>query len=141
VIEPGLDIELLWWDEDVNELRIRASNGTFAGEARVYVRPDGLESFAATLDGFPRSVGDRREIELGTFDPNMAGGGARALLWKRRATGPADAEITLWAATVGRDQSVSMKLAFEPAAIDEFVRRLRSLTMRVGDGARLPACG
>ncbi|MEN6334359.1 MAG: hypothetical protein ABFE01_08860 [Phycisphaerales bacterium] len=52
-MNSGAEIEVLWFDNDVIELCIRASNGRFAGVVELYVGYDALPGAAELLRGFP----------------------------------------------------------------------------------------
>jgi hypothetical protein len=62
--ETGIRISVIYTDEHLIELRVMASNGTFAGQADVYADADAPAEFARVLRGFPASRSDTREFEL-----------------------------------------------------------------------------
>lgn len=76
-MNTGIKFEVIWLDEQIVEVRVTASNGRFAGAADCFCAHDEIPSVAAALRGFPASIEDRREMEIGTFDPGCAGGGAK----------------------------------------------------------------
>jgi hypothetical protein len=78
-IKPGLRCEIVEDDPDYLLLRLSADNGEFSGTADAYLSLDGPAEFAAKLEGFPRVPSDRREILVGSFGPQYAGGGAKLL--------------------------------------------------------------
>jgi len=61
----------------LQELRVTACNGLFAGQVNVYASKDTFIETAAALRGFPAEKNDHRHIELGALAPGFAGGGAR----------------------------------------------------------------
>ena len=65
----GLSLEIIWFDEDLIELRRVCSNGRFAGGAEFYGAYDDLPNLGKKLRDFPLSGADRRQVELGTFNP------------------------------------------------------------------------
>jgi hypothetical protein len=50
-----LELELIWKDDDMFELRITASNGRYFGITGVYETSESLEDFAKSLFGFPKN--------------------------------------------------------------------------------------
>jgi hypothetical protein len=49
-----LDLNIIWKDNDMFEVKVTASNGRFSGVTEVYDTPDSLLSFAKTLKGYPK---------------------------------------------------------------------------------------
>ncbi|MCC6740396.1 MAG: hypothetical protein IT452_15235 [Planctomycetia bacterium] len=136
----GLGVEIAWVDEDVVELRITGSNGLFGGQTQVYADRAGFAKLAAFAKGFPQNPDERRLIELGTFDPGFAGGGAR--LGLRVLDGAGHVALDVLLATQvedNRHQRVEFFLEVEPAALDDFARRLDTFALRKGETASLPA--
>lgn len=138
-MERGIAIELLWLDEDVLEIRIAGSNGAFSGEARVYTGRDAFAKLAEFARGFPQRPDERRLIELGTFDPGFAGGGAR--LGLRCLDGAGHVNLDVLLATQVEDhrhQRAQFHLEVEPAALDSFASAVSALPLTKGASARLP---
>lgn len=136
----GLSVEVAWFDEDVVELRIAGSNGLFAGETRVYAGREAFAKLAEFAKGFPASADDRRLVELGTFDPGFAGGGARIGL--RCLDGAKHVALDVLLATQvedNRHQRAQFWMEVEPAALDDFSRGIRELKIQKGAGASIPA--
>lgn len=48
-----LDLNIIWKDEDMFEVKVTASNGRYSGVTEVYDTSDSLLSFAKSLNGFP----------------------------------------------------------------------------------------
>ncbi len=67
-------------DPDYLRLDISMADGDFAGRADVYEGLDFPEILARSLEGFPRTPDDRREIVIGSFDPSHAGGAIKLVL-------------------------------------------------------------
>jgi hypothetical protein len=61
----------------VLQLSISAANPTLAGGAFPYLSIGELEELAATLDGFPATSSDVRELEFGASGEGYAGGYVR----------------------------------------------------------------
>lgn len=139
---PGLTLEILWLDDEAIEVRLRAANGRFSGTVECYAPHTAPRDLAATIEGFPRSAGDRREFVLGTFDAGFAGGGCRLALRCRDRSAHAVAEIEL-RAHAQKDGTVpeSAEFAFpvEAGAIDQFVAELLRMRLEVGSIATLRA--
>src|SRR5687767_14654306 len=95
MIESGVRISVIYTDEHLIELRISASNGVFAGQADVYADSGAPAEFAVALRGFPKTQGDVREFELGSFDAAYAGGGAAFRFYCLDSVGHAAAEVRL----------------------------------------------
>src|SRR3712207_6482776 len=94
-METGIHIAVIYTDEHLIELRVKASNGVFAGQAEVYADSEVLAEFAAVLRGFPASQNDSREFEIGSFDAAYAGGGAGFRFFCVDSVGHASAEVKL----------------------------------------------
>ena len=132
-MDPGLEIKYLWHDIDVREVSIAASNGRFGGRAQAYIGHDDLRDAAITLEGFPATPRDSRELEIGNMDPQFAGGGALLRFFCTNSSGHAVVELRIVdAAQPGTNlwtrppQSAHFFAQVEAAAIDDFVRELRA---------------
>jgi hypothetical protein len=134
----GLQIAMSWFDEDVVELLVNASNGTFSGAAQVYERHSAPAQLAEGLRGFPETVADIREFVLGTFRPDLAGGGARLRFRCVDAVGHAIVEVEIRADPQRRGhQTAAFAMPIEAAAIDVFVEQLGSMELEQDSHATL----
>lgn len=135
----GIEIEFLWFDDDIDEVRIRGANGRFSGEASVYLGKGQLAEIAALFRGFPSDSSDTRALEVGTFDPSCAGGGARLRLRCASPAGAALIDLVLRAdeSVAGRTESSDFSVPVEAAAIDGFVTSLDRMHGQVGARATL----
>lgn len=136
----GLEFEVVWWDQDVIEYLVRCSNGAFAGAAKMYMGHDDLSNAATVLRGFPSSNTDSRNIELGTFQPSMAGGGIHLHFACVDSVGHACVQVKLRAngcKAMGDSQSVCLLVPVEAGAIDSFVTGVRGLSNTKGAKAFL----
>ncbi len=52
-LESFLELQIVWKDNDMFELKVTASNGRYFGTTEVYDTTESLFSFAQTLIGFP----------------------------------------------------------------------------------------
>ncbi len=74
-MDIGFQFEILYRDNDLVKVRVSAWNGAFGGAADVYLGAGQLGEVAAQLRGLPKSVSDTREVMLGVFGLESAGGG------------------------------------------------------------------
>jgi hypothetical protein len=127
MIRTGINIALEWWSEDVAIGVISCSNGTFSGEARVYMNPDELRKLGEALNGFPKDGKDRREVELGAFEPSFAGGFVHLKFHCTDSAGPAvvDGSVRADNTSTGGPGCGEFSIPIEAAAVDRFVAELR----------------
>ena len=133
-----LQFEVIYFDDDLLELRIRAANTAFSGETSLYATHSAPQTLADQIRDFPRSADDVREWELGTFDPNYAGGGVKGKLRCTDRSGHAVATVTL----ENREEHqatgmASIDVHFEAAELDAFVAELENLGAEAGKHAKL----
>lgn len=136
----GIEFEVVWFDQDVIEYQIRCSNGSFCGATRMYLGHGDLSKAADALSGFPSSANDSRQVELGTFEPNMAGGGIYMFFSCVDSVGHAAVRVKIRAdgcKAMGEAQSVALDVPVEAGAIDSFVNQARSITYAKGAKAYL----
>jgi hypothetical protein len=135
-----MSFEVIWFDQDLVEIIVRCSNGYFAGTAEIYVSHDQLSELADALHGFPSSVSDIRNIELGTFNPDHADGGLKMRVYCTNSSGNASADIKVrgdGCKKLGEVESVALRMRIEPAAIDSFVQQLKAMNAAIGATAFL----
>jgi hypothetical protein len=135
----GINVEIVWFDQDVVECQVRCSNGRFSGVAEIYLSHDDLPKMAAALKGFPNGPSDVRDLELGTFNPKHAG--VRLRCYCRDSAGHAVMEVKLRGDAskgLGEPESVALLFPVEAAAIDSFLTQVRSMdTEQIGSAALL----
>jgi hypothetical protein len=138
-LERGLSLEINWFDDDVLSLQVCASNGRFGGTADVYGGLDALSQVANAFRAFPIGLEDHRELELGTFNPAFAGGGARLHLRCVGKAGIVVLHVHLRAASQHDDcEEAEFMLRTEAAQIDDFVAQLDAVKeVQVGAVSRL----
>ena len=134
-----LAVEVVWFDEHMLELSLRASSPNFAGRATFYAGLDEPQRLAKHIDGFPRAADDTREYEFG--GDNLPGyGGAKIRLSCKDGSGHLLVQVSVYA-TYGEPGRVAVSATVEfasvPAAIDSFVEDLHRMQVHVGDGATL----
>jgi hypothetical protein len=127
--EVGFQLDVIWKDEDILELRIAAWHGAFGGVAGVWVGIGELESIAAKLSGFPKDPSDAREVVLGSFGPGSAGGAASMRFYCADRAGHAyvESKIESEGESAGVVQCAVISMPVEAAAVDAFVDDLRRL--------------
>jgi hypothetical protein len=106
----------------------------------LYVTSGTLSKLAEALRGFPSRPDDFRDVELGTFNPKHADGGARMHFYCWDAAGHAAVEVKLRGGAcggVGELESVALRIPIQAAAVDKFIRQLMTLGKAVGASAFL----
>ena len=137
---PGVSISIIWFDEDILELRVAASNGRFTGTTELYDSLDSLQNFAQTLHRFPTRASDERTVSLGAFDPMYAGGGANLRFHCIDAAAHAAVEVSIRSDRRMHPpdfETASFSIGLEAAAIDLFVQQLREMKLEDGRSAQL----
>jgi hypothetical protein len=140
-MHAALRITVIWHDDDVVQLRVTGSNGRFAGQADTYVSPADFDGLPDSLVGFPSSTSDVRELELGAFGPDSAGGGVRLRFSCRDSAGHTQVEARFEGDHVGSapPEAALVYAEFEPAAFDQFVTGLRHIARNRSGEAILAA--
>ena len=137
----GIKVEIVWFDQDVVECQFTCSNERFSGVAEIYLRRHDLPKMAEALKGFPSAPSDVRDLELGTFNPKHADGGVRLRCYCKDSVGHAVMEVKLRGDAckgLGEPESVALLLPVEAAAIDSFLKQVRSMdTEQIGATAFL----
>jgi hypothetical protein len=136
----GIEFEVMWRDQDAIEYQVRCSNGSFCGDVKMYSGHDGLPKVAEILTGFPLDAKDSRTVELGTFEPGMAGGGIHMKFYCVDSVGHAAVLAKVRAdgcIAMGEAQSVCLCIPVEAGTIDSFVTQARSVGSKVGAKAYL----
>ena len=140
-MKSGIEFEIVWFDQDVVELRVNSSNGRFSGQAKLYLGRGRLSETADRLQGFPSNSTDSRDFELGTFNPNHAGGGVQMHFYCLDMAGHAAVDVKLRSdacKTVGEVGSVALRIPVEAAAIDSFAVQIRAMDEeQIGAAAHL----
>jgi len=136
----GIELKTAWWDAEVTEFSVSCSNSYYSGQTSIYASLSDLHDLAEGLAGFPSHIGDRRDFELGTFDPKFAEGGIRMHFYCLDSSGHTAVEVQLrggGCTAMGEVESVALRIPLEAAAIDDFVAQLRSMKVADGAAARL----
>lgn len=136
---PGLRFQVVWSDDDVLLVRVIGSNGDFSGQIDAYVAHGGLADAAKTIAGFPKDPTDAREVVLGRFGSEWAGGAARLQFSCVDPAGHCAVAVVLEsdggrsAAGYGAEMA-RFHIRFAPAALDGLVAQLPLLESH-GNGA------
>lgn len=125
----GISVEILWSDEDLFDVKVVTWNGSFGGVARIYVEIGGLEKLAEIIAGFPKDVNDVREIVLGAFGREYAGGAASLRLFCLDRAGHAyvESKVESGEESAGVFQTATLVMPVEASAMDRFVIQLKKL--------------
>jgi hypothetical protein len=137
-MKPQLSVEGVYDDGDLIEVRVAASNESFAGAVCVYITAGDLDQAAAQLRGFPLGASDQRRITWGTPDGDL--GFAELFFRCADLAGHPEVRVLLQTGNQCQDQpgqSVTLTLGIEPAAVDRFVATLERLEQRRDDIAVL----
>lgn len=134
----GLTFSVSWFDVDVIQLDVSCSNGRFSGQTSIYEVHNFAEELARALKGFPKSDSDVVEAQLGTFNPQQAGGGLQMKFQCRDAMGHCEVVVTIRSPDClapGSAESTVLLLPVEPAAIDQFILELDRLEPPLEDSS------
>jgi hypothetical protein len=126
LLDVGLRLIAVWADVDLIQLRVYGSNGLFSGTTSVYVGHGQLAEAAALLAGVPASLRDRREVTLGSFGADSAGGAVGLSFQCSDGAGHVVVHIVIESDPVRGStlQLANFLMAVEPAAIDVFASEL-----------------
>jgi hypothetical protein len=140
VDKPGFEVEIVWVDENMLEIGLRAGSGRFSGRTSCYAGLNEAEKFADHLAGFPQDLADVREYEFGGDLPGLLPGGASLRFKCADSSGHLTVAVDVWdKSRPGGRESVSVVFRSVPAQIDAFVAELRSMEPYVGSAAFLAA--
>lgn len=136
---PYALLEVVWYDEDMQEIQFSASNGRFSGQTSFYTAIDELKACANHIAGFPGSQEDKREYEFGS--PDLRGyGGAKLELSCNDALGHITVTVTICTKPLEEGlplETSTFSIKTVPSAVDSFVATLRNMKCEVGESAKL----
>ncbi|HTS11378.1 MAG TPA: hypothetical protein VMH00_04610 [Candidatus Limnocylindrales bacterium] len=138
-MKHGIEITIIWMDQDVLEIAFRCSNECFSGQAEMYLGHDTLSEMAEALGGFPANSKDSREFQLGAFEPNHAGGGAWMHFRCVDSAGHAVVEVKVRSEGVGDIEYVALRIPILAADVESFLSQVRQMNKQVGATAHLQA--
>lgn len=136
---PGLTIEAVYSDPDLIEVVVLAANRWFSGAATFYTGEAELSALARSLNGFPATRQDAREVSLG--ERILASPNGRVVL-KFFCSDGAGHVVVQVRIVAGHDygethQEATVAIPTEAAAIDRFVAELEDLAKSGQGMARL----
>ena len=126
----GIEFEIVWFDKDVIEYQVTCSNGPFRGATRMYLAHDDLSKAAETVSGFPSSIKDYRDVDLGASGQNSAGGGISMSFRCVDSVGHGVVFVRIMAEgcmSPDEPQSARLYIPVEAGSIDSFVAKARSI--------------
>lgn len=126
-----LELEIIWKDDDMFELRVTASNVDFFGRTEVYDQSESLSKFASTLKGFPND-NNTLFYEAGQKD-SYAYFSMKYYLIDNGGHIGVELNLESNVATEYRQEEknkVKLEIIVEPSAIDNFQRELYSLAVK-----------
>jgi len=137
----GLTLEVVWYDEDMLEIRLTASNSSFSVRTSFYTALDAPKAVATQIAGFPSRLGEVREVILG--GQNLPGYGGLTLRFASEGN-LGHLLVTLSASATplaaGRPvETATFSLSATPSDIDTFAQALQNMECHVGSHASLRA--
>jgi len=127
-MKQGVELWVVWNDNDMIELEIVGCNGKFGGTALTYDNPDAPKVAADALKGFPTSNSDAREIGFGGSLGLAFKSGIRLRFSCKDSAGHLTVEVNIQSDNRDEErESVRFAMPVEPGAIDIFVQQLYGL--------------
>ncbi|RYY74193.1 MAG: hypothetical protein EOO52_15125 [Gammaproteobacteria bacterium] len=128
-MERKIEIESVWEDDDLFEVKVFASNGSFSGLACCYTQREAILEFANSLSGFPKeqtqtvnfSTGENENFSYFSFSCKCTGKSWNIVARIKVA------HIVVDSALPKKEYFSEFDLSIEPSAIDSFVSSLKSL--------------
>lgn len=141
-MKSGIEIEKIWFDDDVIELSVQVSDGISVFVNKVYIGIGVLEDLIKDLNVFREHVhGGLYDIKFGEFGPEYANGGFLARLHFHV---PGKLYISTYQQSDFEDFSknsvaseAKLYLKTEPVLLDNFIYQLKSLNSGANDRAVL----
>ncbi len=129
----GFELEIVWADDDILELRLSATGNGFSGSTYCYASLDEPTRLARLLAGFPLSREDVREYSFGEDASGSLPGGAFLRLCCADGSGHLTALVKIWSkAEGGEGQSAVVTFRTLPGEVDRFVDDLAGMGNHVG---------
>ena len=133
-----LDLEVIWKDEDMFELKISVNNGRYFGTTEVYDQGKPLYDFALKLKGFPNgqdkivhTAGEKDSyayFEMTFYPIGLTGKVGVLILLEENVTSEY---------RKNEKDKLKMELIVEPASIDNFQQELQALATNEDGRAQL----
>lgn len=131
-MNPGIQITVIYTDQHLLQVEVKASSLAFAACVDTYVDHFRLKAVAEELRGFPRDPTDSRRVELTenvSFSFSVLDGVGHVMV-------KVELESDGFSKSVFCGKAM-FNIGIEPAAIDDFVHQLADLTADVGQSASL----
>ena len=93
-MDACFEFKIEWFDEQLMQVRVTASNGKFSGTTAFYGAPDEHLQLAKALKGFPSSKDEVRYFELGEFG-EVKFGGVKGRISQLDSTGHCKLELEI----------------------------------------------
>jgi hypothetical protein len=131
-----IEINSIWEDESLLEIKIFGSNGDFSGTANCYTNREKIIELGEMLNGFPKSLEDKVYFSTGESDTSSYFSLTLKIL---NGSGHIKARIKIahiqtFTNTEQENYLSEFDLPLEPAAIDNFSKQLIVLSKsRIGE--------
>lgn len=136
-----LTLEVVWYNEDMLELRLTASNRNFTVQTSFYAALDAPKEVATQIAGFPSRLGEVREIKLG--GQNLPGYGCLNVSFTSEGNlGHLLVTLSVSVAPLEASRPIetaTFSLSATPSDIDTFAQALQNIDCDVGSHATLRA--
>lgn len=137
----GVKVKVVYYEIDFVELEVIVANERYSGTARLYCGRDDVRELGWKLSGFPKEQDDCRQFELGSLNPEYAGGclslkfscvdkSCHVFVAVRLISDSQESRLK-------QPQMVSLEMPVEPAAVDRFSRELMELRIETSAVAEL----
>lgn len=143
-MKSGIQLQKIWFDDDIVELSVRVCDGKSLFSNTVYIGADAISKLVEDLKIFRNQIhGGFYDLEFGGFGPETANGGFRARLhFYPQGKG------LLYISThqessyeTFKDRKVAseacMYLKTEPSLLDNFISEIQSLNVANSEEANL----
>lgn len=136
--EQYLNLEVIWKDEHMFELKVNCNNGRYSGTTEVYDTKESLLPFAKSLKGYPFQGGELKH-ECGKINSYAY---FKMRFYQIGTTGIVGVQLNLEenVATEYRAEEkdkLEMELIVESNAIDSFQKELSNLALKESGSAYL----
>jgi hypothetical protein len=135
-MKSGIEFSLIYYDDDLLELCIRASNGIYSGETKVYCSHDIIQKIKKALIGFPKSNNDSREFEIGSVSSEDTSGGAVLNFYCVNKSAHTNVHIQIQRNSGDSLnvllESSSFNIKIEASTIDSFIKELEDIGTTIG---------
>lgn len=129
-MDSKLEIISIWEDEDLFEVKVIASNGSFSGISDCYTNREEIAKLSEDIDGFPKSIdqevcfttGEREDLSYFSLFFKCRDGAGHVVLRVKVA------HIVSYTNTAQVKDISEFDIQLEASAIDAFARSLNALS-------------